>query len=772
MSATLTGASPAGSPDLSSEEIERRVRQANLFAARLQLFVSSALLWLIFIFGAAPNTLPPVMSTLVLGAWLVASTLVLSYLALRGGPRFLAGPLPGRVALIATILTVLLATSMTRDSSSDFYLIYFFPIGVATIYYGLRGGLPTAALCALSYVFLAVNESGGLNALLGPLLIGRIVFLFAVTGAIGVGAEGQISLVKELRHAFADLRDAIHALEVTKASLARRVEEAATLERVAREFTATLQAERVLHIVLEQVETIMGAEATTLMALDGGTNELVFQIPLGSKAAQLQGYRIHVGQGVAGWVAEHNQPLRVDNPSEDRRHFQAVDRQVGFHTRSILCVPMSLQDRVTGVIEVMNKKSGSFTADDENLLTAVAQWAAIAIENARLFHDLQQSVEDLKKAQELLVRAERLRALGEMAGGVAHDFNNLLTIILAESQMLIAKPRDEGEKESLRRIENAARDAAQAVRRIQEYSRVRRDTPREIVQVDDLVRQAVEITRPRWQASARLELHTESAGSVMGNPAELREVLTNLIFNAVDARAEGRECQIAIRTRSDADRWATIEVEDNGTGIAPEVRAHIFDPYFTTKTHGTGLGLSLVYGLITRHGGEVHVASPLSLDGGATGGTRFEIRLPLALSLPEAPKIEAEPPAKRFTRVLFVDDDLNVLESASNLLTACDYQVATAQNVAEASKQLAHGDYDVMLTDLTMPECSGWDMARRAKELWRDKPVVLVTGWGLQLDSQKMNEGLVDGVLTKPFTLEELTRTLDNLPRPVVNSMP
>jgi nitrogen-specific signal transduction histidine kinase len=400
----------------------------------------------------------------------------------------------------------------------------------------------------------------------------------------------------------------------------------------------------------------------------------------------------------------------------------------------------------------------------------VAQWAAIAIENARLYQDLKQSMDDLRKAQEQLVRTERLRALGEMAGGVAHDFNNLLTIILAESQMLNAKPRDGGERQSLQRIENAARDAAQAVRRIQEYTRVRRDAPQEIVPVDDLVSQAVEITRPRWQSIARLELQAGSGGSVMANPAELREVLTNLIFNAVDARVEGRECEIAIRTYRDTDRWATIAVEDNGTGISPEVQAHIFDPYFTTKPHGTGLGLSLVYGIVTRHGGEVHATSPLSLKGGLTGGTRFDIRLPLATNLLETPKVQEAPPPKRFARVLFVDDDPNVLESASNLLTACEYQVATAQTVAEANDQLARGDYDVLLTDLTMPECTGWHLARHAKELWRDKPVILVTGWGLQLDATQMKEGIVDGVLTKPFTLDELTRTLDNLPRPVVNS--
>lgn len=764
MSTSPSAAPPSAPLELSSEEIERRLHRANLFAARLQLFASSALMWLIFLLSAAPNGLPPVTATLMLSAWLVGSTLVLSYLAVRGDSGFLSGPLPGRVALIANILTVLLATLAVRDAAGDYYLIYFFPIAVATVYYGLRGGVPTAVLCALSYIFL---ELGGINATPAAWsqLIGRIVFLFALTGTVGVGAEGRITLVNELKRAFTNLRAATQALEATRARLARRLEEAATLERVAREFTATLRAEQVLRVVLEQVEAIMGAEAATLMSLDPLTNELVFRIPLGSKAEELKGYRMPVGEGVAGWVAQHGQPLRVENTAQDRRHCRAVDQLIGFQTHSILCVPMALQDRVIGVVEVMNKKGGAFTVEDESLLTAVAQWAAIALENARLYQELQQSVEDLKKAQEQLVRAERLRALGEMAGGVAHDFNNLLTIILAESQLLNAEPRAESERQSLRRIEAAARDAAQAVRRIQEYSRLRRDAPRQVVPLDELVAQAAEITRPRWQSRARLEVHAGSAGRVMGNPGELREVLTNLIFNAVDARVIGRECEIVITTRRENDEWAAISVQDNGGGITAEVQPHIFDPYFTTKPHGTGLGLSLVYGIIARHGGEIHVTSPLTTEGENMGGARFDIRLPLATYLPPSPRVETKTPEKHFARVLFVDDDPKVLQSASDLLSACGYQVTTSQSLAEAHDRLASGDYDVILTDLTMPDCSGWDLARRAKRLWRDKPVVLVTGWGLQLDSKQMDEGTVDGVLTKPFTLEDLSRTLDNLPR-------
>ncbi len=768
MSAAAVTLPPRPPTELSPEAIKRRLRLAILFAARLQLFVSSALVWLIFIFSAVPNGIPPLVPTVVLSAWIVTTTLVLSYLAVRGDLRFLTGPLPGRVALFTTTLTVLLATFLIRDLVGDFYLIYFFPVAVATIYYGLRGGIPTSLLCGASYALLLFGLNGSaLNPALFSLIAGRVVFLFALAATIGVSAEGHLALTRELRNAYLDLQTTARNLESIQNNLARRVEEAATLDRIAREFTATLDAQRVLRLVLEQVESTMGAEASTLMTLDTQTSELVFQIPMGSKADQLQGYRLPVGQGVAGWVAQHARPLRVDDAEHDARYSQSVDQASGFHTRSILCVPMQLQERVTGVIEVMNKKVGCFNDDDERLLTSVAQWAAIAIENARLYQDLARSMDELKKAQEQLVRAERLRALGEMAGGVAHDFNNLLTIILAESQLLSTQPHAEREQRSLERIEKAASDAAQAVRRIQEYSRVRRDTPQQVVEINELLQEIVEITRPRWEPLARVETQLQPAGAVAGNPAELREVLTNLIFNAVDARVPGHDCRIVIRSERENADWANISVEDNGSGIPPEVRTHIFDPYFTTKSHGTGLGLSVAYGIIARHGGEIHVASPLHFENGngsAAGGTRFDIRLPLTNRTAEK-RGEMDKPMQstEFARILFVDDDANILEAASSLLSARGHQVTTARTTAEAEAQISSGQFDVMMTDLTMPQKSGWDLARRAKELWPRKPVVLVTGWGLQLDAKQLSSGVVDRVLTKPFTMEELTRALDGL---------
>ncbi len=737
-----------------------------MFAARLQLLVSSALVWLIFVFGAVAGGIPPLLPTILLGAWIVASTLWLSLIALRAKPEMLTGQGPGRIALLCTLVTVVLATLLIRDTAGDFYLVYFFPIAVATIYYGVRGGLTAASLCALSYLLIGLLAHGtGFTSDFLIVLIGRIALLFAMAGTIGVSAEGQLSLIQELQQAYADLTTTTAHLEATRRELTRLLTEATTLEQIGQQITASLDSERVLTAILEHVEALLDTEASTLMTYDAAKDELVFQIPHGSRSSALRGYRLPVGHGVAGWVAQNRQPLRVNDVARDRRFAQKVDQQSGFRTRSLLAVPLQIQDRVTGVLEVVNKRYGEFTPEDERLLAAVARWAAIALENARLYLDLQTSMEQLREAQDQLLRSERLRALGEMAGGVAHDFNNLLTVILAESQVLGARLETPENRQAVQRIEQAARDGAQAVRRIQEYTRIRRDTPRDIVEVNTLLQEVAAFTRPRWAPFGKLQLELQPTPSVHGSPSELREVLMNLVFNAVEARRESAPLEIVLRTHTEGD-WVVIQVEDNGTGIAEELKPRIFDPYFTTKPHGTGLGLSVAYGLIARHGGDIQVTSPLPSDtGNLSYGTRFTLRLPPARQT--AKELQSMPSVAGVTRtlqILFVDDDPNILSAARSLLGALGNSVTTAQTRAEAEDRLEAGHYHVLMTDLTMPDCSGWDLAKRSKQLFPDKPVVLVTGWGLTLDPERMKAGLVNAVLSKPFTLDELQHVLSQLP--------
>jgi signal transduction histidine kinase/CheY-like chemotaxis protein len=434
-----------------------------------------------------------------------------------------------------------------------------------------------------------------------------------------------------------------------------------------------------------------------------------------------------------------------------------VDEQTGFTTKSMICVPLKLKDKTMGVIQVINKANGEpFRESDVNLLTAIAMHASTAIENARLFKDLQLAYEDIKAKQEQLSRSEheKMRALGEMAAGVAHDFNNILQAILARVQLLQDQTREEEVLRWLRVIEQAALDGAETVRRIQEFARVRSDKRFIAVNLKDVIRDAVIVTQARWkdEAQARgiqIQVETEFLATpvVMGNPSELREVFTNMILNAVDALPEGGKIRFLTWLE---DGKAAVAVSDNGVGMTEEVRKRVFDPFFTTKgVKGTGLGMSVAFGIISRHGGSVEIESQEGK------GTTFLIHLPLAEeSLPEAPSGEAE--SARRANILVVEDAKALRDAFSRMLSRGGHSVRTAASGREALEILDRESFDLVFTDLGMPEMSGWDVARAVKGRYPNLPVVLITGWGAQVDDEEAREKGVDRILPKPFTIQEI----------------
>jgi signal transduction histidine kinase len=247
---------------------------------------------------------------------------------------------------------------------------------------------------------------------------------------------------------------------------------------------------------------------------------------------------------------------------------------------------------------------------------------------------LEEALAELRATQEEITRQERLRALGQMASGIAHDFNNTLSLILGYTQMLLAGSIDPQDRQKVTRalqvIDMAARDAARGVGRLREFYRPREKGEAFLpVNLNEVVGQTTSLTQPRWMTQAQadgLAIHVETAlgdiPPVLGNEAALREMLTNLIFNAVDAMPEGGT--ITIRTRAEGER-VLLEVSDTGTGMTEETRQRCLDPFFTTKgERGTGLGLAMVDGITRRHEGTIEVKSELGC------GTSVTVRLPVS----------------------------------------------------------------------------------------------------------------------------------------------
>jgi signal transduction histidine kinase len=379
---------------------------------------------------------------------------------------------------------------------------------------------------------------------------------------------------------------------------------------------------------------------------------------------------------------------------------------------------------------------------------------------------LEDTLSKLRLAQNAAIRQERLSALGTMAAGIAHDFNNALTLILGYSDLMLTSFKDKPdcqEHHYIRTITTAAQDASQIVRRLREFHRPDDGAETRVsLNLNQLVEQAITMTRPKWKEQARdrdVEIAVGAELSdlppVVGDPAELREMLTNLIFNAVDAMPEGGT--ITIQTCREGEE-VCLTLIDTGTGMSEETRRRCLEPFFTTKgDRGTGLGLSAVYGIIQRHGGTMDIESEIGR------GTKFSMRLP-ALEQAEAkngvPENDSAGDGARTLHILAVDDQEIICDVVQAQLQEDGHRVDTANSGAQALEMFhASGGYDLLITDQSMPGMTGEELARETKKLYPSMPVILLTGFGGGSADDERPVG-IDLVLGKPTTIIELRRAV------------
>ena len=296
------------------------------------------------------------------------------------------------------------------------------------------------------------------------------------------------------------------------------------------------------------------------------------------------------------------------------------------------------------------------------------------------------------------------------------------------------------------------------MRRIQTFARKTNAKEFELLDLSSLVSDAVEITRTRWENEARLRgvdieviVNAEQSLFILGNASELREVFVNLIVNAVDAMPQGGFLTINCARKDDR---LSLRFSDTGTGMDEDVRQRVFEPFYTTKgVQGTGLGLAVSYGIIERHDGLITVESKPGQ------GTTFVLDFPMTTRKPAAvlPVVEANTPS---LSVLVIDDEAFVRETLTEMLSELTHRVVAADGGREAIAQFKAQSFDLVFTDLAMPEMDGWDTARALKKLRPEVPVVLVTGYGATAKPPSGELDLISGVIGKPFDFPQVTETI------------
>lgn len=446
--------------------------------------------------------------------------------------------------------------------------------------------------------------------------------------------------------------------------------------------------------------------------------------------------------------------------------------------RSLVLAPLLVESQVFGVVVVARRAPNSFNSGECEFLRQLSEHVALAAHQSQLYGALQRAYDDLRQTQQAVMQQERLRALGQMASGIAHDINNAITPVSLYTESLLETEPDLSTRARgfLEIVQRAVDDVAHTVARMKEFYR-QHEPQLELapVRLNNLIKQVMDLTRARWsdmpmQRGIVIETHIDLSPDlpvVMGVESEIREALINLVFNAVDAMPTGGH--LTLRTKSDPPSGADdatpghvlVEVGDDGAGMDEHTRQRCLEPFFTTKgERGTGLGLAMVYGVARRHGAEIEIESVVG--SGTCVSLQFPAPEPASMTVAGNEPATTTPPRMR---LLLVDDDPVLLKSLRDTLEIDGHVIVTANDgrsgIETFHAEQARGEpFNAVITDLGMPYVDGGKVASAIKSASPDTPVILLTGWGQRLISDRDIPPHVDYVLGKPPKLREVRETL------------
>jgi signal transduction histidine kinase/CHASE3 domain sensor protein/ActR/RegA family two-component response regulator len=548
----------------------------------------------------------------------------------------------------------------------------------------------------------------------------------------------------------------------------------ALLSDITRAIGERLELKSIYQVVINSLQAHFPLDLCAVCIYDQSANELTVasvghhdrNLPI--ELAMTEQSRIPID---ANGLSRCVQGRVVYEPDVEHSAFAFPTRLRRGGLRAFVAAPLVVESEVFGIVIAARRASHSFSSGECEFLRQLSEHVALAIKQTQLVDALQRAYDDLRQTQHAVMQQERLLALGKMASGIAHDINNAISpvTLYAESLLEHEKNLSVRTRQCLEIMQRAIGDVAHTVARMRDFYR-----PREAqtlfgrVDINALVKHAVELTRVRWSDMAQqrgvdIELRSELAPDlppIMGVESELRDALTNLIFNALDAMP----CGGVLTLRTSFDQVVRLEVIDTGVGMDEHTRERCLEPFFTTKgERGTGLGLAMVYGTMQRHSADVEIESEVRK------GTTVRLRFSPAAA--EAGASQAEATLVRGPqRILLVDDDPIVLKSLEDVLKLDGHDVSTA-NGGQAGIDAflaAHGEghpYRVVITDLGMPYVDGRRVATVIKSTAPKTAVVLLTGWGERLASSQEMPLHVDRILSKPPRLPEVRETLAKLAR-------
>jgi len=534
----------------------------------------------------------------------------------------------------------------------------------------------------------------------------------------------------------------------------RRRDTAEALARLARELTGTLDTQRVAELVSRGIVQLLGGGGCVLYALTADSAGLRALGSFGGAASPA--LHLEPGEGTAGRaVAERKMVVTPDVLREPgitlspALRVRVTERGYG----AIAAVPLLTHDRVIGAITVADRTGRVLTGEERQTLQAFADQTALALENARLYETARDSLTRLRDAQAQLVQAAKMSALGQLVSGVAHELNNPLSVIIGYGQLLLGRDVGAAVRRPVELMVSQGDRMAKIVRNLLYFAR-QRPPERAAVEINHVIEQTLALRINQLELSG-ITVVTEFAPGlpvITGDTQQLEQVFLNLILNAEQAIKEVRThgC-ITVRTRlTDDGRTIVADVVDDGPGIAPEAISRVFEPFYTTKTvgSGTGLGLSVSYGIVEEHQGRLSVRS-------RPGETVFTLELPVRP--PPRPRAESaveRPDINGLGKVaLVVEDEPSVVDLVVALLAEAGWRVDVAQGGHDALDLVRSKAYDLVVSDMKMPDGDGRELYREilAYDARLAQRFVFITGDTANPDAWAFLEGHEVPVIEKPF---------------------
>ncbi|MDO8288776.1 MAG: ATP-binding protein [Parvibaculum sp.] len=626
--------------------------------------------------------------------------------------------------------------------------------------------LSGTVLSLVEHGIIPVSFGFAAGAIIAAVVLGIITYL--VSRLLGIREAGLLDEVVRRTQA--------------ESSLLEQLERLNLLNGITQAISERQDISSIYQVVLRKLEDNLPLDLAFIAQFDIASNSITIcnvsrnSVALARTAGLSEHTQIEIeGNGLSKCV----QGRLIYEPKIAALNFPFPQRLAHSGLGSLVMAPMTSGDEVFGIIVTGRIKPEAFSEADCEFLSQLSEHVAVATHQAQLLNNLQRAYDDMRDTQKSVMQHERLRALGQMASGIAHDVNNAISPISIQTQSIMEfeKNLSAPVMTYLTMVNRQINDVAATIGRLREFYR-ERETTTDLAPVDlnALAKEVIELSEARWKDIARrdgitITVQTELASTppiIMGKDNELREVMVNLIFNAVDAMTDGGT--ITIRTKVTEDgptpdglnhyRFATLEISDTGIGMDENTVLRCMEPFYTTKgERGTGLGLAMVHGILKRHDATIDIKS--KQGEGATFYLKFP--LPLAATIPERKtETQQKPDAMR---LLMIDDDPYVLEALVAMLEM-DKHIVTgiidARDGLNAFKTaLEEGQpFDVVITDLGMPYLDGNQVTHAIKEMSASTPVILLTGWGQRQGGDRNNENEADFVLGKPPQLRKLRDTL------------